>query len=167
MSSFWKGFLVFLAAFLLQPFLNNLFPGFEIIPNLVLCLAAALTYIYEDNVAWMALGAGFTLAMDITGGLYIGIGMLSIIIVEVLIVVFKHFFNVDNLVNSIVLSVLVTWVYQSVYWIISALAGSQYGYLYAMKSILWQVLFNAVIFMIIYLIMIRKVTPHRTDRYFR
>ncbi len=166
MNRYWKGAIAFLAAFLLQPFLFSLVPGLGIVPDLILCLTAALTYVYDDNVGWMAMGAGFALATDIVSGPFIGIGMLSIIAVEVGILVFKKFFNVENLVNSAVLAILVTWVYQTVYWIIAAIAGSNYGYLYAMKTIIWQILFDAVIFMIIYFIMIRKVTPHRTDRYF-
>lgn len=166
MNSFWKGFIAFLAAFILQPFLFNLFPGLGVTPNLILCLTAALTYIYDDNVAWMALGAGFALAMDIVSGPFVGIGMLSIIIAEVLILIFKHFFNVENFVNSLVFSLLITWVYETIYWVISVIAGSPYGYLYALKTMALQILFNAIIFMIIYLVMIRKVTPHRTDRYF-
>jgi hypothetical protein len=166
MRDFLKGLIAFLAAFILQQFLQQLFPGIYTVPNLILCLAAVMTYIYDDNIRWMALGVGFALVMDITYGLFVGVGMLTMLIVEVGILIFKYYFNSENMLNSIVLAVLTTWVYATVYWLISTIAGSSYSYLYVMKSIPLEVVFNAVAFMIIYLIMIRKVTPHRTDRFF-
>lgn len=163
---YWKGLIAYLVAFILQPFLYNLFPGIDATPNLILCLTAVLVFIYEDNVPWMAFGVGFALAMDFAYGLYIGIGMMTMIIVILAIMVFKHFFNVENLLNSVILSVVITWVYATVYWLIAFIGGSPYTYWYALKSLPWQLVFNAIIFMLIYLVMIRKVTTHKTDRYF-
>ena len=74
---YWKGFLAYLVAFILQPFLYNLFPGIGATPNLILCLTAVLVYLYDENVPWMAFGVGAALAVDITYGLYIGIGMID------------------------------------------------------------------------------------------
>jgi len=166
MNNFLKGTFAFVAAFILQQFLQALFPGISAVPNLILCLTAVLTYICDDNIIWMAFGVVFALIMDITFGLFIGLGMLTMLIVEVCILVFKYYFNSENIVNSLVLSVLVTLVYSVVYWLISVIAGGTYGFLYVLKSMPLEVIFNAIAFMIIYLVMIRKVTPHRTDRFF-
>lgn len=160
------GFLAFLAAFLLQYGLRFFLPAGVPVPALVLFLTAALVYLYQDSLLWMIYGAVFIFASDLLTGLWPGAGLLAVICVELLTLAFRYFFNVENLMNTILYACLVPPVYMSVLWLIVTLCGSTYSYTYMIGSWPFQIVYSAVCITLIWRVMLRRVVPHRQDRYF-
>lgn len=162
----WQGFLIYLAGFLIQPFLYNLAPGLKIVPNLILCFTVVLTLLYDD-MNGLFFGTVFGLLIDICYGLYVGPGAFAIALIGIGTLILKEFINVENIIVLIIVSIISTWAYLSIYWLIYFIVGSPYGYGSAMAVFPWQGLFNLVVMVIMYMIFIKKVIKHRRDRYFR
>lgn len=164
----WKEIVLYVGAFLLQPFLYHILPGGGISPNLILILTAMLSFLYEDNYLTIGLGVSFALMTDLCYGLYVGPGAISVFIVAMLIFSLKDFANKENIINAGIVMLLSTWVYSSSYWLIYFIVGNgAYSYIFAMKSLPLQLLYNLIIALILYMILIKKVIRHRRDRYFR
>lgn len=164
---YWQGFVVYLAAFLLQPFLYNLIPGFGGNVNLILCLTVIMTFLYNDTMAGIFFGLIFGLLGDMVYGIYIGPGAFAVVTVGIAVLLLKRFANIENFFNGLITMLLSTWMYASVYWVVYYFIGSPYSYLYAMKSLPWQLLFNTVVGALLYLVLIKRVIKHRRDRYFK
>lgn len=160
-------FIVFLVAFLLQPIFANLIPLFGDNANFILCLTVITTVVVNDNYTGIMCGVIFTFLNDFFFGIYLGPGALSITVVIIVLLIVRHFVNVENIFISIMAMVTSTWLYNSVYWLVYFFIGSQYTYLTAIKTLPWQLLFNCVVGVIVYLVVIKKITKHRRDRYFR
>lgn len=165
----WKGLVLYIGAFFLQPFLFNLLPVAGVTPNLILILTVMITFLYDDEseLLGIVLGVIFALLNDVAFGLYIGPGAIAILVSGLMVFFLKGFTNKENIINAILTIVISTWVYASVYWLVYIPLGSTYSYIYAMKSIPWQLLYNVIVAIILYLILIKKVIKHRRDRYFR
>lgn len=67
----WQMFILYLAAFLLQPFLYNLIPVLGGNVNLLLCMTVIFTLLYEDTQG-IFFGAVFGLLYDLFFGMYAG-----------------------------------------------------------------------------------------------
>ena len=165
MSGRVKGFLLFLAAFLLQYCLTPFMPGDVPAPALVLYLTAIMVYLYQDSLIWMIYGAVFTFAADLMTGLWPGAGLAAITVVSVLTLLYRTIFNIENMVNVILFAILVNWAYVTVLWGITAVLGGTYSYLYVMQRLPLQIAAGVIIMALIWRVMIRKVVPHRHDRY--
>ncbi len=164
---YWQGFLLYLAAFLLQPLLYNLIPVLGGNLNLLLCLTAVITFLYDDTVIGIVYAFIFGLAWDLYYGLYVGPGLLSLVFSGIVVLLLKNFVNRENLLNGIVGTPLLTWFYASCYWVIYYFLDSPYSYLYAMESLPLQLLFNGIAGAAFYFILLKRVIKHRRDRYFR
>jgi len=164
----WKGIIIYAAALVLQPFINYLTPHTGFTANLILVLTVIITFIYDDDeMIGIGLGTVFGLLSDMAFGQYIGPGAFSMAITGITVLFLKGFANRDNFVNGIVLTLISTWLYSSVYWLIYFMAKSPYSYVYAMKTIPLQMVFNCIIGLILYLVLIKKTAKYRKDRYIR
>ncbi len=164
---YWQGFILYLAAFFLQPFLLNLIPGPGGNINLLLCLTVVLTFVYDEQLPGILFGFIFGLLRDLVFGIYIGPGALALMVCGITVLIIREFINVENIFNQLFMMLLSTWLYASVYWGIYYVLESPYSYLYAMKTLPWQLLFNCVFAAVLYLVLIKRVIKHRRDRYFR
>ena len=52
-------------------------------------------------------------------------------------------------------------------WGLRHLAGNPIGIVYVLKTLPWITLYSLAVITILYTILIRKMTRHRKDRYFR
>lgn len=164
----WKEVILYIGAFFLQPFLYHLLPGEGISPNLILVLTVMLTFLYDDDYYAIGLGTIFSLMIDLCYGIYIGPAGVAILVVGVVVFFIKGFVNKENIVNGGIVILLSTWIYGSFYWLVYVMSGNHsYSYFYAMKSLPLQLLYNLIVALIMYMILIKKVTKHRKDRYFR
>lgn len=109
----------------------------------------------------------FGLLRDLVFGIYIGPGALALMVCGITVLIIREFINVENIFNQLFMMLLSTWLYASVYWGIYYVLESPYSYLYAMKTLPWQLLFNCVFAAVLYLVLIKRVIKHRRDRYFR
>lgn len=161
------GFLIFLAAFFLQPFLQNLIPVLGGNINLLLCVTVVFTFLYDDNLCGIFFGFIFGLFYDLVYGMYAGPGVLALMVTGIAVLILREFANIENFFNALAAMLLSTWLYASVYWGIYTVLGSPYSYVYAMKSLPLPLLFNSLTAMALYFVLIKKVIKHRRDRYFR
>ena len=161
------GFLLYLAAFFLQPFLQNLIPFFGGHVNLILCLTIILTFLYDETMPGIFFGLIFGVLYDMVYGMYVGPGVLSLMVVGIVILLLREFANIENYFNALITVLFSTWLYASVYWGVYMVLGSPYSYVYAMKSLPWQLLFNSIVCTAMYFVLIKRVIKHRRDRYFK
>ena len=168
MIKHWQVFLVYLAAFLLQPFLQNLVPIIGNNVNLVLCLTVMLVFIDEDPGQGIFFGSIATLFTDLFYGAYTGPGVLAIALTGIAVYVLKYFVHVENFANAILFMIGTTLLYASLYWGIYAMIGTTYSYGYAISHIGLQFVMNTLVGLCAYFILLRKAIQHkRKDRYYR
>lgn len=162
----WQMFILYLAAFLLQPFLYNLIPVLGGNVNLLLCMTVIFTLLYEDTQG-IFFGAVFGLLYDLFFGMYAGPGVLSLVLCGVVVLILREYINIENFFSGILTALFSTWLYASLYWCIYHFLGSPYSYGYAMKWLPLSLLFNGIFAAVLYFILIKRVIKHRRDRYFR
>ena len=150
-----KGIVVFLIVWILQAFLNGLIPAGMMVPNVILCMTIALIHVYGDDIRWMAIGLIAALCMDMWNGLFVGIGMCALLAAEIVILILRHFIDYDNVLFSAGISTVTIFVYYTVYFVLAKAKGSFYSYGYAIKYILIELVMNVIIFMIIYLFLMK------------
>lgn len=134
---------------------------------MILCLTVVMTFVYDENAMGIFYGLVFGLAGDLYFGMYAGPGAFSLVAVGVVVLLLKQFANKENFFNALIIMLFSTWMYASAYWLIYYFIGSPYSYLYAMKSLPWQFLFNEAVAAALYFALIKRVIKHRRDRYFR
>lgn len=164
---YFHGFILYLAAFFLQPFLQNLIPLLGNHLNLLLCLTVVLTFVYDERLTGIFFGFIFALLSDIVSGYYLGPAVLAVTCAGIVVLILREFTNIENIFNALFMMLLSTWLYATVYWGVYKLLGSPYSYVYAMKTLPLSLLFNCITAAVLYLVLIKKVIKHRRDRYFR
>ncbi len=158
---------MYLAAFLLQPFLQNLIPSIGENLNLILCFSVMLIFVGEDPVPGIVFGSIFSLLNDLFYGLYAGPGALSLALCGMIVYGLKYFAHVENFLNAIIFMAGSTVLYITFYWGIYAAIGTTYSYGYALSHSLLQIVFNSIVGLGIYLVLIEKEKKRRRDRYYR
>lgn len=161
MNNVRNGLITFSAAFILQPFIHNLIPLRGWTPNLVLCLAAALICATEESGIWLAFGMLFALFSDFVFGLYTGIGMGAILVSLTILILLKHFLVEANVLMAALMSVMTTWVYNFVYWLLAKAAGNMARLSAMAEMTIIQTVVNLLFFMIIYVVVSRWIHKKR------
>ena len=160
-------FLLFLVAFLLQTTLLNIIGVFGVTPNLLLCLVIIFSFLYDEEYHGLVFGVLFGLLYDICGAQYIGISAIGFMVIALAIMLINIVLNKELVVSIILITIAGTWLYQSLYWVIMAMLGSQYSYLYMLRRLPLHILYNTVITTILYYALIKKVIKHHKDRYYK
>ncbi len=162
-----KAGVFFLAAFLLQPSLLNLFSVKGYTPNLMLGLVIVFSFLYENEMYGIIFGAVFGCLYDLCYSAVVGPMPIALVVTAVFIILVREFANIENIVNMWGVALLSILLYYGVNWGLYRLAGSPAGFMYILKMLPWEALYTMVVITVIYLVLIRKVTRHRKDRYFR
>ena len=160
-------FLIYLAAFFLQPFLQNLIPPIGNNVNLILCLTVMFVFVFEEPGQGIFFGSVFAMLNDLFYGQYTGPAALAMALTGLAVYGLKYFAHIENFVNAIVFMVGATLVFAAIYWGIYAAIDSTYTFGYAMRSVLPQTVINSVVGLGVYLVLIRRAIKHRRDRYYR
>ena len=79
----------------------------------------------------------------------------------------KQFINIENALMTAGVYLGAIVIDYVVIWILYRLAGSPYGFIYAMSKIPASVIGDFLFGMILYFIFVRRLIKHRRDRYFR
>ena len=162
----WQSFLVYLAAFFLQPFLQNLVPVLDGNLNLILCLTVMVVFVSEDPSQGIFFGTVFSLLTDMFHSQYTGPGAVAIILCGIVVYFLKYFIHIENFFNALFFMAGATVLYGSVYWCIYAAIGTTYSYAYAVSSLLLQIVFNCIAGLCIYFVCIADLKKNRRDRYY-
>lgn len=156
--------IVFFVAFIFQGTFLNLISIWGISPNLILCLIAALSFIYgEYKVA--ILGIIFGLLLDINTGIYVGVSAFAFLTVALMIIFLRESINKDNPVSAIIIGIGASLVSNGIHYSVNRCFGVNQSFFYWLQLQPFYIIYNCVIIFILYLILIKKVTKHRSDRY--
>jgi len=158
---------LFSAALIIQTTLMNVAGIFGTTPNLLLCLVVIFSFLYDENNYGIVMGVIFGLIYDICFSEYVGIAALAFIIISLGIMLVNIVMNKESVLAIIIVSVAATVIYAMIYWGIMAMAGSSYSFYYMIKFVPLYILYNAVIVIALYFLLIKKVIRHHYDRYYR
>ena len=163
----WKAGIFFLIAFFIQCSFLNVFSIAVYTPNLLLCLVIVFSFLYEEQIYGLLYGVLFGVFYDICFADVVGPTPIALVLVALVIFVLREYANIENIVNMWVTSLLSILFYYALNWGLQHLAGNPIGLLYVLKTLPWITLYSLSLMTVLYLILLRKMTRHRKDRYFR
>lgn len=163
----WKAGIFFLIAFFIQCSFLNVISIAGYTPNLLLCLVIVFSFLYEEQIYGLLYGALFGVFYDICFADVVGPTPIALVLVALVIFVLREYANIENIVNMWVTSLLSILLYYALNWGLQHLAGNPIGLLYVLKTLPWITLYSLSLMTVLYLILLRKMTRHRKDRYFR
>ncbi len=157
-------FLSFLVAFVLQSTIMIHFSVFGVAPNLVLCLVALFSFLYEKPYG-MVMGIVFGLLLDICFAPVIGVSALSFFLVALLLGSIRHLLYQENLLSVIVTGLLSTVVFQVCEYLCYFLLGMGYHPLFVLRQMLILLVWHMVLLAVMYLMIARRMEKYPNDRY--
>ena len=163
----WKAGIFFLIAFFIQCSFLNVISIAGYTPNLLLCLVIVFSFLYEEQIYGLLYGVLFGIFYDICFADVVGPTPIALVLVALVIFVLREYANIENIVNMWVTSLLSILFYYALNWGLQHLAGNPIGLLYVLKTLPWITLYSLSLMTVLYLILLRKMTRHRRDRYFR
>ncbi len=163
----WKAGIFFLIAFFIQCSFLNVISIAGYTPNLLLCLVIVFSFLYEEQIYGLLYGVLFGVFYDICFADVVGPTPIALVLVALVIFVLREYANIENIVNMGVTSLLSILFYYALNWALQHLAGNPIGLLYVLKTLPWITLYSLSLMTVLYLILLRKMTRHRKDRYFR
>lgn len=163
----WKAGIFFLIAFFIQCSFLNVISIAGYTPNLLLCLVIVFSFLYEEQIYGLLYGVLFGVFYDICFVDVVGPTPIALVLVALVIFVLREYANIENIVNMWVASLLSILLYYALNWGLQHLAGNPIGLLYVLKTLPWITLYSLSLMTVLYLILLRKMTRHRKDRYFR
>lgn len=159
-------FLMFLAATLLQGTALNCIAVFNITPNLLLCLVVMFSFLYHNEFHGMIWGALFGLVSDIMFQQYAGVSALGYFIIALAVTCGSYFFNREHLAAAAANITVATILFNIYQFIMSYFLDAAPGIGILLKRMPMMVIYNAVMFVALYQIFIRRVVRFRNDRYY-
>ncbi|WP_027398125.1 rod shape-determining protein MreD [Anaerovorax odorimutans] len=159
-------FVIFLLGFVLQSTLLNNISILAITPNIILCLVIIFTFLY-DGYFGIVFGVLFGLVQDLFFGPIVGIAALCYFIISLLIYGTKKYINKENIFSALILTIIGTLLYNLSYWLLTTLFGSSYSVKVMLKVDAVTLVYNIIISIILYFILIKKVVRHPTDKYIK
>ena len=163
----WKAGIFFLIAFFIQCSFLNVISIAGYTPNLLLCLVIVFSFLYEEQIYGLLYGVLFGVFYDICFADVVGPTPIALVLVALVIFVLREYANIENIVNMWVTPLLSILFYYALNWGLQHLAGNPIGLLYVLKTLPWITLYALSLMTVLYLILLRKMTRHRKDRYFR
>lgn len=159
---------VFAAAFVLQPFLNSLLP-WNSAPELIVSAGLMLCFFYspEDALPAVVTASALELLHDLAIDQYAGASVVAFVAAAAFVLLVKQFINIENALMTAGVYLGAIIIEYVAIWILYRLAGSPYGFIYAMSKIPASVIGDFLFGMILYFIFVRRLIKHRRDRYFR
>ena len=158
---------IFLAAFILQTTVMNVFSILGATPNLLLCLVVIFSFLYDENNYGIILGVVFGLLYDVCFSEYVGIAAMAFLVISLGIMLVNIVMNKETVLSVIIVSAAASVLYFLIYWSIMSLTGSGYSFVYAVRLLPIYIIYNAAIVAGLYFLMIKRVIKHHYDRYFR
>ena len=159
---------VFAAALVLQPFINTLLP-WGAAPELIMSSGLMLCLFFESEKVLPVLitGSVMELLSDMAGAQYAGFSVIAFVLAVSLVIFVRQFINIENFIVAAGIYLAAILLYYVLIWILYAMAGSPYGFVYAMSKIPAAVIGNFIFGMILYIVFLVRLNRHRRDRYFR
>ncbi len=152
---------------LIQGIVFNFFGNSAFFPNVILVITIVGVFVESDVQKWLIIGWTAAILRDISLSIYIGIGSLSLIVTVGLLVLLMRWISNENVLGVCIDIVLGTAIYNSCYWIISALVVSSYSYSFAFKHWVYQLPLNILLGLAFYYFVGRAEKARRKKERFR
>ena len=152
---------------LIQGIVFNFFGNSAFFPNVILVITIVGVFVENDVQKWLIIGWIAAILRDISLSIYIGIGSLSLIVTVGLLVLLMRWISNENVLGVCIDIVLGTAIYNSFYWIISALVVSSYSYSFAFKHWVYQLPLNILLGLAFYYFVGRAEKARRKKERFR
>ncbi len=156
----------FLIAFILQVTLFNMFTINGVAPNLVLCFALVITFLFANEQRCIICATIAGLFLDFAAGKYVGIYALTLFLVTLGTLLYKHFFNNESKIAILPLAIAGTIAYHFLSCIILSIGGESISFVRIIEFIPFAIIWNIILMYIMYFLMIRKAMqrPRRSKR---
>lgn len=152
---------------LIQGIVFNFFGNSAFFPNVILVITIVGVFVESDVQKWLIIGWTAAILRDISLSIYIGIGSLSLIVTVGLLVLLMRWISNENVLGVCIDIVLGTAIYNSFYWVISALVVSSYSYSFAFKHWVYQLPLNILLGLAFYYFVGRAEKARRKKERFR
>lgn len=152
---------------LIQGIVFNFFGNSAFFPNVILVITIVGVFVESDVQKWLIIGWTAAILRDISLSIYIGIGSLSLVVTVGLLVLLMRWISNENVLGVCIDIVLGTAIYNSCYWIISALVVSSYSYSFAFKHWVYQLPLNILLGLAFYYFVGRVEKARRKKERFR
>ncbi len=152
---------------LIQGIVFNFFGNSAFFPNVILVITIVGVFVESDVQKWLIIGWTAAILRDISLSIYIGIGSLSLVVTVGLLVLLMRWISNENVLGVCIDIVLGTAIYNSCYWIISALVVSSYSYSFAFKHWVYQLPLNILLGLAFYYFVGRAEKARRKKERFR
>lgn len=152
---------------LIQGVFLNFFGDSKVLPNIILVIAIVGIFLENDIQKWLVISWIPAILRDISLSVYVGCGAISILLTIWGLYFLSRWINNENLIAVLIEILLGTVLYNSFYWIILALIGSTYSYVYALNYWIYQMPINVLLGIIIYYFMSKRAKGRRKKERFR
>lgn len=152
---------------LIQGIVFNFFGNSAFFPNVILVITIVGVFVESDVQKWLIIGWTAAILRDISLSIYIGIGSLSLVVTVGLLVLLMRWISNENVLGVCIDIVLGTAIYNSFYWVISALVVSSYSYSFAFKHWVYQLPLNILLGLAFYYFVGRAEKARRKKERFR
>ena len=152
---------------LIQGIVFNFFGNSAFFPNVILVITIVGVFVESDVQKWLIIGWTAAILRDISLSIYIGIGSLSLVVTAGLLVLLMRWISNENVLGVCIDIVLGTAIYNSCYWIISALVVSSSSYSFAFKHWVYQLPLNILLGLAFYYFVGRAEKARRKKERFR
>jgi len=158
------GFIAFFIAFILQSTILHNIALFGIAPNLILVLVIVFSFLF-DELHGIIFGILFGLLQDVFFSDIVGISSACYFLIALAITEAKRFLYRDNILSVVFISAGGTLVYNLMYWTISRVFGGIHQFLFMLAKQPISIIYNMVLILILYWIIVRKVIKYRGFKY--
>ena len=152
---------------LIQGIVFNFLGNSAFFPNVILVITIVGVFVESDVQKWLIIGWTAAILRDISLSIYIGIGSLSLIVTVGLLLLLMRWISNENVLGVCIDIVLGTAIYNSFYWVISALVISSYSYSFAFKHWVYQLPLNILLGLAFYYFVGRAEKARRKKERFR
>lgn len=159
-------FIIFFIGFLLQSTLMNIISVLGVTPNLVLCIAIVVAFLFDDGQS-LIFGVLFGLIQDICFGKIVGIAAFCYLMIMLIADEAKRLINRENMLSAIILTIGGTFIYNVLYWVMTFLFDGTYSVMVMLRMQPIAIVYNVVVTIVLYLLLIRKVVKHPSDKYIK
>lgn len=152
---------------LIQGVFLNFFGDSKVLPNIILVIAIVGIFLENDIQKWLVISWIPAILRDVSLSVYVGCGAISLLLTIWVIYLSSRWISNENIIGIFIEIILGTALYNSFYWILSALLGSTYSYLYALNYWIYQMPLNILLGLVFYYFLGKRAKEKRKKERFR
>jgi rod shape-determining protein MreD len=160
------GVLWFFLAFILQTTVLKHVAILGWSPNILLCLVAVYSFLYEEKIG-LVMGIIFGILLDFSINLYIGPSSFAFVLAYGVAMIIKRVFNNERLLPEILLATLVTPIYLFVIWLFYIIGGNPMPISVVISALPVLILYNDIIVVLLHVLLVRGVIKRKQEAGFK